>query len=605
MTNVYSTIYFDTEVKQYQNFNWSRAVPYRVEVSEESLNFKGDKDLWSKIFDHLGQEAINMRKVCSFFLHPEFQSYYERSPIELSLRCEGFSKALRDRHELLTNESLCSDAWYGYLSNDSELLLILKRMHRLTALPQLLFKTDLFDGKTWLPLVEDLFHLNTPFNCAYVLNQQYFPNLERLKLAFAPEFLNLDFITRLTHTKLKKLELKFCDKQPIDLNMFVHFLRALPFLESLTIHCDHNPLTGALDLEPNSLLNLGKLKTTGIHLTSEDLSNFLSAARHLRVLDITYELTIKGTFKQLEAGDFPHLEKVSITNTDLDLEDMLGLLNAAPRLKEFKWSPAGSAEVNQIVPPDASFPQIERVFLSPASQTTNGTVFWELVEKMPNLETLSMHNVQTMMNNIIEYRSAQAYSALRSLRLSDSHIPKAYFAALLNHAIHLEDLLIDGGHIELSYDALQEDSLKALESLWMQSVKITERELLGILTRAENLEDLIFRHSHLIRQKGSSLMLMSQSLLKLKLLESMESADKNDCFSQEQIITLLNAAPNLETLNVPDRYLFDLNIFDDGALHHLRNVAFLYKAVTPEERARIVEIIRRVAPNVLIDNVSG
>lgn len=604
MTNVCSTIYFDTEVKAYQNFNWSRAIPYVVKASQESPTFREVRGLWSRVLVYLGQEAINMRKVCSFFLHPDFQPVYERSPILISPSYPGFLRALRGRQELLTNESISSEYWDGSISNDLELPLILKRMHRLTALPELRFHADQFVDKPWLPLVQYLCHDKTPFDCAYVLNQKHFPNLGSLKLFHAPEFLNLDFITHLSHTKLKRLELKFCNSQPIDLNKFCRFLGAFPLLESLTIHCDHNPLTGVFDLEPNSLLKLKEFESTGIHLTSEDLSNFMSAARHLRVLDITYELTIKGTFKQLEASDFPDLIKASFTNTDLDLEDMLGLLKAAPRLKELNWLPANSAEVNQSVPMDASFPQVERVFLCPASQTADGTVFWDLVEKMPNLYDLSMRDAHLMRNGN-DFSSAQAYSALRYMSLHDCHIPKTYFTALLNQVIHLKDLLIDGGHIELSSDDLQEGSLKVLESLWMQSVEITDRELSGLLTRAENLEDLSFKHSSLIRRNDSTFSLMPQSLLKLKRLVSNESADKNDCFSQEQVITLLNAAPNLEKLNVPERHLFALNIFEDGALEHLRDIKFWVKAVTPEVRARIVEIIRRVAPNVVIENVSG
>lgn len=135
-------------------------------------------------------------------------------------------------------------------------------------------------------------------------------------------------------------------------------------------------------------------------------------------------------------------------------------------------------------------------------------------------------------------------------------------------------------------------ALAELESLHMQSVDITETVLLDILKRAKNLEDLTFHYP-------------AGSMPKLKVFGSKESSYRNDCFNQEQMISILKAAPNLEQLNVPDRYLFVLNLFETGALLNLRKVDFWYKSVTPDVRARLVEVIQRVAPSMTIDKSNG
>ncbi|MBP9877518.1 MAG: hypothetical protein KBF71_04195 [Alphaproteobacteria bacterium] len=604
MTIIYATLYYDTEAKEYRNFNGANAVPYMVKASQDSATFREVKGLWSEILSYLGQEAINMRKVCSFFLYSDFQTLYERSPIHLSSRDEGFREALRARTESLTNVSLSLNKYSKPLIPSLDLHLILPRMARLTALPRVKFDPQIFADSQWLSLVQSLVHGDLNFDFGHILNQAILPNLQKLKLLFAPQYVNLDFLDRLSHSTLRCFEWKLCDKQSIDLSLLVTLLRAMPQLETWKIHCNNNSLTGAFEIEPNSLLNLKNCEMTGLHWTSEDFAHFIAAARHLVSLRLTYFLVIKGVFKTLEAGDLPFLRKMSITNTDQNFHDIWGLCRAAPKLEELNWVPGDHARVDQRVPADLSYPQIRRAHFVPASNTEDGTPFWDMLEQMPNLEDLSMRNAN-LLSVVIEQCFANAYVKLTSLHLYDCEIPASYLTALFNHALHLQRILIDGGHIKLASKELQEKALQSLQSLWMQSVRITERDLYEILKRATKLEDFTFRHSYLLRQKGPSFDLPANSMSNLKSLESSESSYKNDCLSQEQVVSFLKAAPNLEKLKVPDRYLFALNLFETGALSSLKKVDFWYKSVTPEVRARLVEIIQRVAPNVTIDKSNG
>lgn len=604
MTMTYATLYYDTEAKKYRNFNGANVQPYLVKVSQESPTFREVKGLWSHVLFYLGQEAINMRKVCSFFLHADFQPLYERSPVVMSHNYLGLHEALRARNEPLTNETLSLDIMVKPLIASLDLDLILERMKRLVVLPRVKFEPQVFAEAKWLHLVQDLVHGDLNFDFGYILNQAILPNLRRLQLLFAPQYMNLDFLDRLSHPTLRSFEWKLCDKQSIDLPLLVTLLKALPQLETLKIHCHNNPLTGAFDIEPNSLLNLKNCEMTGLHWTSEDFAHFIAAARHLVSLRLTYFLVIKGVFKTLEAGDLPFLRKMSITNTDQNFHDIWGLCRAAPKLEELNWVPGDHARVDQRVPADLSYPQIRRAHFVPASNTEDGTPFWDMLEQMPNLEDLSMRNAN-LLSVVIEQCFANAYVKLTSLHLYDCEIPASYLTALFNHALHLQRILIDGGHIKLASKELQEKALQSLQSLWMQSVRITERDLYEILKRATKLEDFTFRHSYLLRQKGPSFDLPANSMSNLKSLESSESSYKNDCFSQEQVVSFLKAAPNLERLKVPDRYLFVLNLFETGALLNLKKVEFWYKSVTPEVRARLVDIIQRVAPNVIIDKSNG
>ena len=613
-----ATIYLDTETKNYCEFNWERAVPYQVKESEHPLLTRVNGSAWGLVFLCIGQEAINMRKVCTFFLNPSFNELYRASPLYLDSNFDvsAFMKILEQpERPIKTNisvykaPSLSSGCLAATVFRLAHYHKIMARMPNLQSLSPL----GLFEEYSDPPFVRKVFSnvhsllTNSIPKWQALLNPVIFPVLQKLecrafdassdtslvKGVLMPFLRSLLISWEGVHTIFGPFALKAVDLE--------HILATVPNLEELTLYGTIQEDERSLNLDPLSLRHLKKL-VLGRSQQSTHLSQLLLAAPFIQTLSLKGAQNMSGHFSGLLEEELPNLQEISFTRADLTKNDLKGLLNAAPKLRHVDLVMSLLSGVFLPAELDRFYPSIKQVNLETSRNGVDisGEIkfvahFVPFLERMSCLESLVLSGCQIARERVGE---ASAYKELKNLTVRDASSMKGvYLTDMLNAAKNLESLVWHSSNCDWIFKTLEEGALSQLRHARICRVMSSEEELLSFLTRAIRLQILDLDRFSMEPTEGLDFKLEPHSLPELREFKySVSLLSQKGALTAAECLQILKAGSQLEKLNIPPVLWDDMHDLPDGYLSHLTIVLNLAD-FSESQKAELL----RVAPTVVLE----
>lgn len=602
-----ATLYLNTSAEQtvllsqYRLFNWQKAVVIEREP-DHPLFARETHNIWIHILGFLDPETLSMRQVCTYFTHPVFNDVYKNGTVIINtmhdqVMCLSFIKseiANITNPRLMLGPNLASDKKAFF--NLQECRQIATRMKNLKALPPVQFcendGAEIGAGKlSFAPLVTELSYSGDSPNWSYFLNQHSFPLLKKL------EFYGMHFIggtsVETSHPLLQSLSLSWgaTGFMGVALGMnrrnLSQILGTCPQIEKLVldgqIHRDFNdPETDpVLELALNKRLK--DLKIDCAFLTGGDLGRLLDAYPNIQSLTLIGHETLVNVFSTRMDGEWQYLEKVRLHNCELTIEDYLSLLCAAPNLKDLNISSgsiSGQLDIDKIS--NFHFPAMRKFSLQSPQDN-----LLPLVERMPNLCDLSLIGCQVVIDQIA---TPEAYVNLKKLWVTGkSHLRGNYLNGILMRAKELEDITWEASTCPWMFGKLEKGVLSALKSVYIQNVSSSYVEMMSLFEKAVMLEKLVLPAFSFVPDDLSKLALPAHSLPSVKRFEETK-------LSLPDALIIIEAASQLERLDIPLEHLSVLSELPDGYLSKLRVISCL-ESVKLDDCKAILPNLQRVAPN--------
>lgn len=605
-----ATIYYDTDLHHYSELNWSRAVELG-NVSDQLPGSKADSLVWTLILPYLDGQAINMRKVCSFFLRPEFRQIYEDSPLHLfrgdKVDFGRFFNFLPPTKNIKTNVSI-------YLKpskyNDwecsffpSECKAITHFMPKLRNLSTLLLQGDyefMTEPNTKFP-----HHAVSQIVCFEDVPRwdviSRFKALQGLRCYLKTATYFLPAPNRGALASLRSFHLEgYMYNIPLNLNSVSTILKAMPNLEHFRMEVEPGrELSGGLTLEPMNLKHLQNLELAWLlGLRSVDWMHLLSAAPNIRKLKLICCSDPAEGFEALTAGELPNLEKVTIQNTLMTALGFKALFVAAPQLKKLQvdysletYVPFERCEFQEELYPSVR----DIIILFTGRQRKAIDSFLPFVERMPGLQSLSLTKCSVSKAQIDEGIS-RPYANLKSFTAKDSIFEGASLAPIFNAASRIESIFFQNSNCLLLLQNLNEEALSSLSSLDLRNIKLDPITLDALLKRTPHLKILILvKVLLLLTDQQPSLTIVPGSLP--ELVEFVRDYDQF-CLMPDQCLSIIKAAPHLQKLSLPYFFLKHFDDLPDGFLSELKVFHGNKNTCSKPGQEKQYRKLLRIAPNV-------
>lgn len=578
----FSTIYFDTERRQYCDLIWSRAIT-EPKTDEDPISGRVEHGAWSCILPYLGQRAINMRKVCSYFLNPHFNPIYEATPI--AFYGEDHWNHLRglflSEKPLKTNTRFSYPPVHHQISADSDLLepetckTLAQFMPRLTVLSTLILQGDYgFLGES---CSSDLHRIVSRLVSRAEVPRwdviQKFKALKELHCTFkTPAYFMTDLAQgALPAMRILRLEGSTNDI-PIFLDRMTGILGTMPNLESLFFGLEPGRQTsGSLRLPSKSLEHLQTLELCWLNnLKFEDWRSIFGAAPNMKKLELTNCSSPSEAFETLDGNDLPFLEKISFSSMPVTLSAFRSLLNASPRLSKIELVyDDHETEIGSYEFEGESFPSVRQFLIQFYNTNDRGfrgrlNPFLRLMERMPNLETLGL--LGCLLDHSFHELAPKAYGRLKILHCTALYVVGRYLTELFNAALDLQEITFNNVISRIPND-LNKAAFSHVLTLDIRNGGLMSDFLMSLLKKMPELRKLILLRETIEMNAKVPFRLEPGSLP--HLTEFRRGWDQNN-LTPEMCLEIIKAAPHLQILYLPSAFLKDFSDLPDGFLSELK-----------------------------------
>lgn len=619
-----ATIYFDKTFLEsqggaYRVFDWGHALT-EVRASDSEITSQRFLECWVRVLEFLGQEALMMRQVSTYFRHERFRSAYEASPIDFNddptwMFCNDYliSYFMTKRFALFTNSRINTKPLEDNLKASCitvrELQTIAQQMPRLQSLATIYLYMpndyNILESEACpvLPIDKMLSHIPL-IRWDLFLNSNQFPTLRQLKFEAAFVSEGLDKLPSKAMISLRCLELngKILDHQGqhtgINMRDIFKVLKQVSFLEELRLEGVFSLEEETINLEPESLSRLKVLSLQGSLINPRDFSILVAAAPYIQELTLVKCSPLVGPSEALVENELPLLHTVNIEEMGITEAHIQTLLEAAPNLKiiniDYRLSFHNETKVKLPLRLYSSVNQLK--IDSMLTYLPQGEPLFDLIERMDNLKNLEMDLVK-ILRDCIDVSCPDAYAQLTSFSVVNAHIKGSYLTDLLNRAKNLTSFTWENSGCQWMFTKLEEGALGRLTSVSLKIGTTSPEEIIGLLQKAVHLRDLKLVSVEIKKKAdGMSFSLPAHSLPNLKNLRIENKITKEQC------LELLRAASHLETLTIPGDYLSLFSEVPDGYFMDLREISFLC-FFTEEEREEQLPGLLRVASNLDRNNI--
>lgn len=611
MSNL-TTIYLNTETRDYQFLYWKQSVSLsmiKIVDAQESSILRVGSVPWVHILPFLGEQAINMRKVCGFFLLPCFENIYKASsvtPQNIDDR-NSLLDLILNANLLMTNQALFFKAFRyvpaevqpqpltgeHWRSIDQKMPqccsigpVVIKEV---VGAPQVKEFPSFFAKITSLVLIGE-----KALNC----NVSHFQNLHFLKLEMSrlPEI----FLEGMPESLPALCVFKCRIDTQLNLEIFSHLCRMMPRLERVRL-ASHNRndegVIGALDLLTNAMRSLLNLSISVFSLCAQDILTFLEAAPFLQQLKFDNCDKLREFHKILPSDSLLLLRKLIVRDSRFDGTVLSGFLRAAPRLahlshKQTADSMLGHAKLPQM-------PNLRRFDFKGGfrtERTRDGKYFVEndFAVSIPHFipwffEMPQLEEVWIEMLNL-RYDSDRYFwiqdpflQNVRVFHLQDIQMNDLMLMRLFRNAVKLQKLHLGNiqfpGRDKFVVSNLEEDALGELTDLSILHVDIHPICLSAFLSHAKKLKRLSIR-SHLVKNPCEEIFIETFDLPHLTYCR----LDQYNAMDANAWVTFLKAAPNIEQLYINQGLIYPVlqKLHDEGLV--LKNLRALYYSYDPNNK---------------------
>lgn len=607
----FATIYYDTERRQYCELVWSRAIT-APKTNEDPILGRVEYGAWVLILPYLSQEALNMRKVCSYFVSPHFKQIYEATPIEFSeqVYLNVLDGLLSPERPLKTNTRFSYLPAHYEITPDLEFLqpvtckTLALRMPRLTDLSTMILKGDYsFLGEAQS---RDLHRIiSRIWSCEDVPRWDIIHKFKALR-EFYCTFRALAYFMigpaegEFPAMRVLRLE-GLIGIIPIFLDQMTGFLKTMPNLESLFFGVEQGRQTsGSLSLPSKSLEHLKTLELCGLNnLNSEDWRAILAAAPNIKIMILSGCSSPSEAFETLDVNDLPFLEKIRFFHMPVTLSAFSSLLKASPRLQkiELVYSDHVSDEIGSYKFKGESFPSVCQFTIQFSDSGNRGfrgrlNPFLKLLERMPNLETLTL--LGCLLDHSFREISPGAYGHLKIVHFRDSDFIGQYLTKLFNAAPDLQAITFNNVFSRMTNN-LKKETFSHVLSLEMKNGGVASDFLMDLLKKMPELRKLIMPKETIEMNAKVPFHLEPGSLP--KLIEFRREWD-HDNLTPEMCLEIIKAAPRLQLLSLPSVFLKEFSDLPDGFLSELRVFYGNKKYSSKPNQEKKYRKLLRIAPHV-------
>ncbi|MCF6766685.1 hypothetical protein L3V82_12995, partial [Thiotrichales bacterium 19S3-7] len=402
------------------------------------------------------------------------------------------------------------------------------------------------------------------------------PNLNYLKLKNCAVN-NLILPTNLRLSKLSELEIQLCDVNEAFIN---NLLCSSVNLQSITLY-PSSPLTKYF----THSIKLSKLKifrTSGNGLRIDHIENILRKSRQLVELSL---YSYKGfNDKYLHTTNFSHIKKITLTGK-ADIANILKKLTNVETINTIK------CEISETyLAEDISLTKLESLDL--ISTKINLKTLAKLLSAAPNLkklQTLSIDDLSGVLTKTLR---------LPKLEVLDIDAHKPFQAAnlnyLLKYAVNLKKLRINKLESDPEKPISKRLNLTNLVEICFSSSKLSNNDLLSILTRTSKLEALDL--SDCLSIKNSTL------FRKLKLTNLKSLSIKNTKLNDQSLNLILKNTNKLTSLNIQGCTKITGDCFTGIDLSYLTTFEFdEHTALTEDNLLALLERAPNLDKNAILD----
>lgn len=611
-----ATIYLDTGFPDYKDgwfrvFNWDKALSV-VKESDSLMISARYESVWPLVLDYLGQYALNMRQVSTYFRDERLRPYYERSPLEP--KADQFW--MNPFHQLMnsrmvetpvsfTNVSVSTSPQDNKLKESciclKEIELIARKMPKLHSLSTLyIYMPSDYDrleseALPILPITKILSHLS-PIRWALFLNPDHFPVLRELKFEAAVMSSGLDRLPLKLMYSLRCLELHGFTSQEeghysgIKISDIFKVLRQVPLLEKLYLSGVLSLEEGTVELEPESVQALKVLHIEDSRINPIDLRILFAAAPFIQ------DLTLIGCDLALEAietlgeMDLSQLRVAKIWLNALTRKHVECFLKAVPNLEKLNVQYKQMDEEGEDMQMRLNlYPSVKELFVKGMTLKSDSPrdSFLDLIEQMIELKSLTLRGLAIGKADMKE----DAFTKLTSLCVMNACIDNAYLTNLLNRAKGLTSLVWKNSTSEWMFQNLEAGALSQLTHLSIDAVDTTTRELTLLFEKMPNLRDLNLGAVGVQLAEGEDAFVLSKHLL-----PNLTNLCVRESITPELCLAFLRVASQLETLSMPRKYFSLFENAPDGYFPKLKIIKQLLH-LTERELDEVMPMVRRVAPN--------
>ncbi|MBP9877517.1 MAG: hypothetical protein KBF71_04190 [Alphaproteobacteria bacterium] len=607
-----TTLYLSNQTLSYEFLHWDQSVSLsmikNVDAQESSILRVGSTP-WVHILPFLGEQAINMRKVCAFFLFPCFENIYKASPLtpqNIEYRNSLLDMILRaDR--LLTNSALFFKP-FRYVSGEVQPEALTSEHWKSIneKMPQCRSIGPVIVKELVGVLQEEAFPLLFPKISSLMLigaaalncNVSCFQNLYYLKLSMYmfPEA----FLKGLSGTLPALRVFKCCINTQLNLEIFSHLCRMMPHLERLHLasyNRNDEGVVGVLELPAHAMRSVLNLSIAAFSLCAQDILTILEAAPSLQQLKLKNCDKLREFNKILPSDSLVSLRKLIVRDSRFDWTVLRGFLQAAPQLAHLSHKQTPSSILSFAKLP--KMPNMRRFDFKGGFSTERVYKRGGFVEnyfpvsihdfipwffEMPQLEEVRIEMVNlTYDSNRYFWIEKPFLQNVRALHLQDLKMNDLMLMRFFRNAVKLQKLYLENikfdGRDEWIVSNLEEDALGELTNLSLLHVDIHPICLGALLSHAKKLERLTIKSS-LVKNPCGEIFTEAFDLPHLTYcrLDGYKNLDATAW------VVLLKAAPNIEQLYINQGLIYPvLQKLHDTKLV-LKNLRALYYSSDPNNK---------------------
>lgn len=377
-------------------------------------------------------------------------------------------------------------------------------------------------------------------------------HLKHLQLSNCKQLTDPLLIEGLVLSSLESIEIDACKLHP---ELISELLKSAPNLRRITVRntkaqCSLSPGDLALECLTNIEISCAVIDTSS-------LNSLLSHTPKLESLNFD-RMADKGLSDLVLAkSSLPKLKRIALCSSHMTGKGLSSLLNAACYLEELDV--AGMIYADTFLDSPITLPRLKKLNMletpiepddvekrvGDKEEVPSANKLGIFLNGMPNLESLCIEDFDEMTEHV--FSNQEALLKLKALRYEIKEDSEAFLSSILNQAIHLEHLNLDGStHMNfttLCMDyPLSDFALKKLRVLEIERSDINEEDLAFFLNESPHLKALYYRSNFTYLK---DLQLEAGRLNELEDLNLTES-DMHTVF----LTTLLCASKHLKRLNL-------------------------------------------------------
>jgi hypothetical protein len=313
------------------------------------------------------------------------------------------------------------------------------------------------------------------------------------------------------------------------------------------------------------------------NISSQQLATFLAKSSHLKQISLRECQNLANPPVELSQPILPHLTEIKGEYSDMSVPQLLGLITRAPLLEKLELRHVTTHHDT----PFCLLPgQLNHLKQLTTIESFNSHQLAMLLKASPNLQYFFLTSSREFDPSPFGL-APYSLSHLTTLSITDTPLNGAQFGEMINASQSLESIHLNASKKLGESLTLSSSQLSHLKEFHASDISLTPEQILTFL-RAPLLEKVCF----------SDFEHVDETLSKLKPgeLSHIKSFDIPTTVSATTLGTLLNAIPNLETLELGGLENLGQSTFDlpQSSLNKLTCINVFLSAVTAEQLSTIL-----------------